>query len=287
MVPIKRKFNSLMYRIALRGFRFLERTLGIHVTPVHYYSPIPDTRTLGDDVFESEFSMTGVDMNDSVQTEWLKSIAPRYVDEYTPAENTGLSLVDSAVLYAMIRERKPRIMVEIGSGESTRISLQALTVNREEGHPCQFIAVEPYPSSFLQEFKQDWFTLIQEKVENVDVDLLSQADILFIDSSHVSRIGSDVNYELLELVPRLKKGALIHWHDIMIPGNYWRDWTMDGNKFWNESYLLHAFLLFNKAYDVRWASRYTQEKHQQKVQQAFPYFSPLHRNTSFWIERVK
>lgn len=285
MSVLKRKMNSLIYRLALRFFGFFER-YGLHVTPVHYYSPIPDTSTLKDEVFEKSFSMTGVAMNDAGQIDWLADVAPRYAEEFTPAGNTGLSLVDSAVLYAMIRERKPEVMVEIGSGESTRISLKALEKNREEGHQCIFYAVEPYPQPFLREFRQDWFALIPEKAEDVDIDFLSQADILFIDSSHVCRIGSDVNYELLELVPRLKKGALVHWHDIMIPGNYWQDWTMEGNKFWNESYLLHAFLLFNNAFEVRWASRYAGERLRVEMKQTFPYLTPQHRNTSFWVERV-
>lgn len=283
---LKRKYGSFLYRASLKSFHFFER-LGVHVTPVHYYSPIPDTRGLDRAVFENDFSLTGVAMNEEEQLRWLESVGGKYGEEFSPRENSGLSLADSFMLYATLRERKPEMMVEIGSGESTRISLEALQKNKEEGHPCRFYAVEPYPGDYLRGIDLSWFTLIEKNVEKTDLDFLAGADVLFIDSSHVSRIGGDVNFEMLELVPRLKRGALIHWHDIMIPGNYWRDWTMEGNKFWNESYFLHAFLLFNSAFRVRWASRFMQERFFAQLQQAFPFVTETHRNSSFWVERVE
>src|SRR5690606_25994821 len=102
----------------------------------------------------------------------------------------------------------------------------------------------------------------------------------------VSRIGSDVNHEMFEIVPRLPLGCLVHWHDIVLPTNYWRDWTEGGTQFWNESYLLHAFLMFNDRFRVRWAARYMQLLHGDRLKARLPFLGDHHRLTSFWIERI-
>src|SRR5207253_7978771 len=127
---------------------------------------------------------------------------------------------------------------------------------------------------------------IRKPVQEVSLDLFDAADLVFIDSSHVSKIGSDVNYEILEIVPRLKPGAVVHWHDILLPRNYPRDWMEHGNQFWNEAYLVHAFLLFNSAFRFLWASAFMQEHHADVLTRQFPYFRVDHRLSSLWIERM-
>lgn len=283
---VKRKYRSLMHRIALGGFRFFEKYCHVHVTPVHYYSPIPDTRDLCDADFEKVFSMEGVDLDDAAQLALLEGVFAPYAEEYSPVENTGLSLLDSLILYAMVRENRPARMIEIGSGESTRISLAALERNRAEGFPCRFTAIEPYPKQWLRDADAPDFTLLEKRVETVPLDFFDDADILFIDSSHTVRLGGDVNREILEIVPGLKPGALVHWHDILIPTNYWKDWTFSGNKFWAESYLLHAFLLFNSAFRVEWASRYMLLNHFEAIAAKFDWMRDSHRCTSFWLRRT-
>ncbi len=132
--------------------------------------------------------------------------------------------------------------------------------------------------------------MIGRNLQEINIDLLKSADLLFIDSSHVSKIGSDVNYEILEIIPKLKVGAVVHWHDIMIPTNYWKRWIVDGNKFWNESYMVHAFMLFNSSYRLIWSSRYMQINRADELIRRFSYFNPEDDNqqiTSFWIEKIK
>ena len=119
--------------------------------------------------------------------------------------------------------------------------------------------------------------------------VFQDVDILFIDSSHVSRIDSDVNYEILEIVPRLKAGALVHWHDIMIPTEYPRAWIESTNQFWNESYVVHSFLIHNRSFAVMWASRYMQLRHPGQLRATFPFFAPNDPNqqlSSLWVERM-
>lgn len=274
-------------KLARRSFHFLERHLDLHVTANEYYSPIPSVKDLTPEVYEREFSMMGVEMNDGGQLDLLDTAFGRYADEYVPQANGGLSLADAFALYALIRERKPRKMVEIGGGDSTLIAMRAVEKNRQEGHPCHFTCIEPYPRPFLREAHWPDYELVTELVQNVPVAMFADADIVFIDSSHVSKIGSDVNYEMLEIVPHTQVGCLIHWHDIVLPTNYWKDWTELSGQFWNESYMLHAFLLFNDAFSVRWAARYMQRRYPDKLQKRFSYLTAEHRLTSFWVERVR
>jgi hypothetical protein len=271
-------------------FKFFEKYFKLHITPAHFYSPIPTTYELGPEVFDKIYDCTGIDWNMSGQQANLEEFHAKYYNEYKPTVNIArFSQVDSFILYSFIRERKPAKMIEIGSGESTKVSLAALEMNKKEGSTCEFYAIEPYPEKFLRDIHSSDVTLISKKLQEVDIDLLTSADLLFIDSSHVSKVGSDVNYEILEIIPKLKVGALIHWHDIMIPTNYWKRWIDNGNMFWNESYMVHSFMLFNKSFRVVWASRYLQIKYPDELRKCFSYFSPEDDNqqiTSFWIERV-
>jgi len=285
---MKVDIKKIVLFVAAKIFQFFERYFHVHITPVGYYSPIPNTCKLNEEIFEKIYDDKGLDLNVSEQMQNLSEIFPKYLAEYTPSANLGLTLVDSFILYAMIREKKPGLVVEVGSGDSTKIALQALERNFNGGLKTEFIAIEPYPKKHLRTISKNYFKLVEKEVQNIEVERLNSADLLFIDSSHVSKIGSDVNYEILELVPNLKKGAIIHWHDIMFPTNYWRDWTLRGNMFWNESYMLHAFLLFNDSFRVIWASRYMQIYHSEKMVAQFPWFdASKHRCTSFWIQKVK
>lgn len=131
--------------------------------------------------------------------------------------------------------------------------------------------------------------MIEKKVQDVELKYFAEVDILFIDSSHVAKIGSDVNYEILQIVPQLKVGAVIHWHDIMIPSDYPRKWIESGAMFWNESYMVHAFMLNNNCFRIIWASKYMQIHYPDNLRDTFYYFTPNDPNqqlSSFWIERV-
>lgn len=268
-------------------FLFFEKFFNLHITPVDYSSPIPSLKQLDPAIFDKVYACDGLDWNINEQKFYLNHIFPRYSSEFIPYPNSGLSPVDSFILYAMVREAKPKVMVEIGSGQSTKISLNALDVNAKQGVPGKLFAIEPYPRGYLKEIKNEKFTLIARNVQEVNSDFFKDADMLFIDSSHVLKIGSDVCYEILEILPKLKKGAIIHWHDIVIPRNYWKDWTYKATMFWNESYVLHSFLLFNSAFSVIWASGYMRLNYPQDLKAGFPYFIPeKQRCSSFWIKRI-
>jgi hypothetical protein len=272
-------------RLIQAAFPYLERYLGIHVTPVHYYSPIPTTYEIGNDIYEERFTCGGIDWNDADQLTTLDK-ARSYAAEYQPAPNTGLSLLDAMMLYTFIRDRKPRTMIEIGSGVTTGIAMDALRKNREEGHPFQFTAKEPFPSAQLRALSDPNFTLRVQPVQQVELNAFCGADLLFIDSTHVSRIGSDVNYEVLEIIPALPSGCLVHWHDIAMPMNYWKDWIQSGNQFWNESYLVHALLMYNRVLSIKWAAHYMKLTHMAELSQAFPTDWAQRRLSSLWVEKL-
>lgn len=281
---VQHLFTGATRRFARAVFPLAECLFGLHVTPNDYSCPIPSVKDLPADIYDRRFSLRGVDMNLPAHDHLLHELFPRYL-EYTPQPNGGVSLADAYALYARIRHHKPRRMVEIGGGDSTFISLAAIARNRDEGHPCHFTCIEPYPRAFLRQATWLDYTLIVQKVQDVDLAVFDDADILFIDSSHVSKIGSDVNHELFEILPRMKPGSLIHCHDIVIPTNYWRDWTEGGTQFWNESYLLHAFLMFNSEFRVLWAARWFKLEQGDRFAAVLPFLQPAHRLTSFWVQR--
>ena len=130
-------------------------------------------------------------------------------------------------------------------------------------------------------------SLIEKKVQDIDLEFFSQlesGDILFIDSSHTVKIGGDVNYLFLEVLPRLKPGVIVHVHDIFLPFEYRRDWVLDEFRFWTEQYLLQAFLTFNSEFEVLMANSYLNHYHQQELKAAFPGL-PSWAGGSFWMRR--
>ena len=281
---IKQIINNIKYSL----FIFFEKYFRIHITPVHFYSPIPEISNLEKQDFEVTNNILIKFDNDKHVT--LLNEIKRYIPEYTPMVNPALSTVDSINLYCMIRLNKPKKIVEIGSGYSTKIILLAMGKNEKDGFPCSLIAIEPYPKKFLTDISLSNFKLLEEKIQNVDHNLIFDTDMLFIDSTHVSKFQSDVNTEIFQIIPTLKVGTLIHWHDIMIPGDYPENWIRNGNKFWNESYLVHAFMLYNESFEVVWGSKYMQMYCPSLISEYYndiDITGPNEQLSSFWIKRVK
>jgi len=281
--------------LAGKYFRFWEEQ-GFHLTPVHFYQPIPDTRTLTDDLWEKEPEMIGMEMNEAVQSELLRSIFPRFQTEYNqfplvatdvPYEfylhNGSFEGTDALVLYCLVRHFQPKLILEVGSGFSSRISAQAALRN---GH-TKLTCIEPYPDAILAAGFPGLTSLIPKLVQEVGLDVfqtLGAGDILFIDSSHVVKCGGDVNYLLLEVLPRLSPGVLVHFHDIFLPWEFPKAWILEKRLFWTEQYLLQAFLTYNSEFKVLFANNYMGIKYQQEMQAAFPQ-SPWWGGGSFWVRR--
>ncbi len=270
--------------------------LGLHITPVHFYQPIPDTRLLPESLWTQPSALPGIDMNDDVQLDLLRNCFPNFRDEYKqfPAEapdqpgqfyfgNGRFSGTDALVAYCMVRHFRPGTIVEIGSGYSSLISGQAAAKNGVSALVC----VEPFPLDFLRQGFPGLRSLLEKKVEDVGLDFFSQlqsGDMLFIDSSHTVKIGGDVNYLFLEVLPRLNPGVIVHVHDILFPFEYSRAWVMDECRFWTEQYLLQAFLAFNSQFEVLVANSYLGHYYLDDLKATFPT-SPWWGGGSFWMRR--
>jgi len=279
--------TRVIHKIAMRTFPFWER-LGLHVIPAHYYYPVPSSADLPDAFFDRVSECVGIDWRIDVQQDLLRHVFPKYVSEIDLTPNDGLALVDAAVLHAMVRHFRPRKIVEIGSGQSTRITARACALNQREGMTCEFVAIEPYPSAMLRGGFEGLSRLRAEKVQQVELGEFADCDILFVDSSHVVAMGGDVTFIQLEIVPRLRPGCLVHFHDILLPGAYWKDWVRGPRFFWTEQYLLQALLMFNAEFQVLWAARFMQMRAAAALQTAFPFHrekDPAQRVSSLWIQR--
>lgn len=289
-----------------RFFGMFERK-GVHILPVDFYQPVPNTRELSEKLWEKPSSLVGLNTKLEHQVELLRDIAQTYLSEYyaipaSPPERpgeytraTGFAGIDGAVLYSMIRKYKPRRIIEVGSGSSSLLSLLALDKNAEErGEAASaFTAIEPYPTQALVEAlsEKENARLIVDKAENVplsEFEALQENDILFLDSSHTVRIGGDVVYEILEVLPRLKKGVLVHVHDIFLPQEYPKEWVLERYTFWNEQYLFHAFMAFNSDFETLWSGGCMHVKHPEELTRHFPDYDPGKQGAgSYWIRRTK
>ena len=282
------------------------QSLGFHISLNNFYSPIPDTRTLKENLWSRHPELVGVDLNEKKQLELLSLFMSRFKIKYDkfPRNRTStlheyyvnngfFGSVDGEILYCMIRRFKPRKIFEIGSGYSTYLSAQAILENREEddGYECELVAIDPYPNDVSKAGFQGLSKLIPEEVQDIPLSQFSKLmenDILFIDSSHVLKIGSDVQYEYLEIIPKLNKGVIIHAHDIFLPAEYPKEWVLKKYIFWTEQYLLKAFLAFNDSFEVLWSGSYMHLRYPDKSENAFSSYTREEQLPgSFWIRRIR
>ncbi len=285
-----------------KGFSLFER-LGVHILPIHYYSPIPDTRILRkkEKLWSRELPLFGIDLNVEGQKRLLETICAPFQNEYLsfPREktdnpfkyylnNNSFGFVSGQMHYCIIRHFKPKRIIEVGSGYSTLVSLAALSRNDEDDYPCEFISIDPYPPQFLENSAID-IKLIRKKVEDIDVSFfesLSENDLLFIDSTHTVKIGGDVNFLILDMLPRLNKGVIVHIHDIQFPYEYFKSYIIKNHFFWQEQYLVQAFLMYNESFKILWCASYMHHKSPELMAK---HFSPYPRErvpTSLYIQKV-
>ncbi len=294
---------SVLHGCRIGAFRLLQK-FGVHVTPNHFYEPIPDTSNIPEEFWDRPSRLIGVDLNEAGQLSLLEQFRTKYKAEFDHFLDSGAGLpagfslsnrsfgpVDAEILYCMIRHFRPNVVFEIGSGNSTFLSASALLKNRSEGgSEGKLVAVEPYPSAAIKEGGAGLTQLVEAPVQSValsEFENLKENDILFIDSSHVLKEASDVQFEYLEVLPRLRKGVIVHVHDIFLPYHYPRSWVVDELRFWNEQYVLQAFLAFNRSFEVLWAGSYTNHTRPEILERTFASYR---RNEtapgSFWFRRV-
>lgn len=237
------------------------------VPPGHYYSPIPSLDEVRRDearIFgQVPRQIEGIDLREPAQLALLEQLALHYADmpfQEQPApglryhfDNPSYAYSDGIVLHCMLRQLRPRRLIEIGSGFSSCVTLD--TNERFLGGALQATFIEPYPALLMSLLRHDdhaRVTIHPRRLQDVDLEVFGQlqaGDILFIDSTHVSRVGSDVNCLFFDILPALSPGVVIHFHDIFHPFEYPKEWIYFGRA-WNELYLLRAFLQYNSAFEV-------------------------------------
>jgi len=290
-----------------RTFAFWHK-LGLSILPNHFYTPIPDIKELKQELWSTHTKLIGVNMNEQKQIELLSFFVTNLKDEYNkfPRQRTAISKpyeyfiendyfgpVSGEILFCMIRHFKPKRIIEIGSGFSTYLSAQTILKNEEQdkNYHCELISIDPYPNNTIKSGFPGLSQQIHKKVQEVSLSIfkkLRENDILFIDSSHVLKIGGDVQYEYLEILPRLNKGVIIHIHDILLPAEYHKKWILTDKLFWNEQYLLQAFLAFNDSFEVLWAGSYLHFNYSDVLKKAFNTYNRNKRfSTSFWMRKIK
>ena len=257
---------------------------GYHIRPIHYYEPLPDFRSITAEQISRRRTYAGIDFRWQEQLTLIDELG-RYRTELSNLDfdfdNDFFAGLDAAVYYSLIRHLQPQRIIEIGGGYSTQIASHALTRNGKGRLTC----VEPYPEARLLTTDTS-VEIIQKRVEEIDVDFfacLETDDILFIDSSHAVKFGSDVCYEFLELLPRLKPGVWIHVHDIFFPHDYPAEWLLDRRLALNEQYLLEAFLSFNNSFVPQLANHWISLDH---AEAGARLWSNDARSSSFWMKRV-
>jgi len=246
------------------------------MSPGHFYSPIPsidEIRTREDEIFgPPPPALPGIDLRDDEQVALVRELARFYGELPFPRtqsnesrywfENWAYSYADAIFLYSMLRHLQPRRVIEVGSGFSSAAMLD--TADRWLPQ-TSFIFIDPDTSTLdalLRPNDRERVTIVRAKLQEVPLttfDTLAANDILFIDSTHVSKTGSDVNRILFEILPRLVPGVHVHFHDVFYPFEYPKEWVYEGRA-WNEDYILRAFLEFNDAFDVvlfgTWLARF-------------------------------
>jgi len=273
----------------LEKFYFAEKN-GFHILKTRYYSPIPISTDLKKDnlLFMENLN---IDFKEEKQIKLLKNLE-KYSTEFRKLAEDGsfnlnnptFSWHDAPIYYCMIRYFQPKNIVEVGGGRSTIVSGFASQKNSN----TNITIIDPFISDSLKNEFSHQIKLIKEPVQKIPISFfenLSENDILFIDSTHVSKIGSDVNFLILEVLPALKKGVIIHFHDIGLPKQYNPNKIKNELNFWNEQYLLHAFLINNDHFEIIFGNSYMAMKHKEKLQNF--YDTGTHpAGGSFWIQKI-
>ena len=270
------------------------------MSPGHFYSPIPsidEIRAREGELFgPPPPSLPGIDLRADQQVALVRKLARFYGEMPFPRmqspetrywfENWAYSYADAVFLYSMLRHLRPRRVIEVGSGFSSAAMLDTADRWLPE---TSFTFIDPDTSTLdalLRPGDRERVMIMRAKLQDVPLttfDTLEANDILFIDSTHVSKTGSDVNRILFDILPRLAPGVHIHFHDVFYPFEYPKEWVYEGRA-WNEDYILRAFLAFNSAFDIvlfgTWLARF----HRQLLAELMP-LTLENPGGSLWLTR--
>jgi len=291
---------------ALAGiFLRLIRTAGLDVLPMcrralfavgllpvrrHYYEPFPGraggtkTRSLPAIHWNIEQQWKLVDSFDwenEIRALPEECIAGRC---FSP-DNQNFRGGDADLLYNVIRHFRPGRLIEVGSGHSTLVAAKALHQNAIDGPSAQHLCIEPYEMSWLESIGVEVNRTTVETLPAGFFSTLRANDLLFIDSSHVVRAEGDVNYIVLDILPTLAPGVIVHFHDIFSPADYPRRWIEEKALLWSEQYLLEAFLSGNSDWELLLSANYLRHQDWERLADKCPLMERNAEPGSFYIRR--
>jgi hypothetical protein len=290
-----------------RAFKSFER-VGVHVAPAHYYSSTPDRRWLrhNEDGWRRPASLTGIHWDLDEQEQWLRSIVGSFpaetaiADVIARAEAVGgfrYGPVEAQMLHAYVRHAAPRRIFEIGSGSTTQISSRAVDMNVAEGRTAsEIVAVDPFINDAVAGLPHVTVRKVGGLELSVDDLALEAGDLLFIDSTHTVKAGSEVPHLYLEVLPRVPAGVTVHIHDIYLP--YLYSPTIYDSQFdWQETTLVAALLVGNDHLRIRAAMSGLHHDRPAVLRELFPEYRPApmdrgigpvdpdhHFPSSLWLE---
>jgi len=304
--------KSVRWRVKLAAWKMLKNTFETFGYTIarrkDYYSPLSAAADLKATAprWNHPSLLKGVDYDLGKMESRFSGLISKYFKEFStlpPYEKLkdhgygpGFTAVDGMTLYMMMREIKPKRYIEVGSGLSTYYCSLAAKKNASEGHPVQITCVEPYPYAKLQEIPG--IEITAKEVQDVDLSLFQQLeenDIFFIDSSHMVKVDGDVPFLLLEVLPSLKSGVMVHVHDVPFPYNipfpadewiFKQIWPM----LWNEAMMLQAFLCYNNKFKVELSTPLIRYFDESFLKKNVPIYESLEQNpqtfSSMWLQRV-
>lgn len=269
--------------------------------PGHFYSPIPDLTQVKNREHkiwrEIPKEILGIDLQEEAQLKLVNNLSAFYkLQPWKDHKQDGLrfyfnnpnySYGESIMLFCLLMHIQPKRAIEIGSGYSSCVILDTNELFFNNSINATFI--EPYPDllfSLLKPHDKNNMSLIPENLQDIDTELfasLSAGDILLIDSTHVSKVDSDVNHILFSILPKLKSGVYIHFHDIFYPFEYPKEWIYEGRS-WNELYILRAFLQYNKEFEIVLFNSYLGYFYKETLVQQMP-ICIKNPGTSIWLRK--
>ena len=304
---MKKSLKNALKRLAYipyfgQAFHKIEQYI-TWVPPGHFYSPIPsltEIQAKEEEIFSKnpERELPGINLNESAQLDLLSEFKKYYNELPFEAykkenlryfyENPAYLYSDAIFLHCMIRHAKPQKIIEVGSGYSSCVTLDTNELFFNNAISCTFI--EPYPQlllSLIKDSDKNRIEILQKRLQDVELSKFSAlcaGDILFIDSTHVSKIGSDVNYIFFQILPYIKSGVYIHFHDVFYPFEYPKEWIYEGRA-WNEAYMLRAFLQYNKDFEIVVFNTFLEFFYKEKFINEMPLCM---KNTggSIWIKKT-
>ena len=271
--------------------------------PGHFYSPIPNLPELeaaADRLWPEKYptELAGIDLRPDQQLETFSTIAKlaraMEINEHKTepwryySDNVAYGMGDALILHGMLRHCRPQRLVEVGSGHSSAMILD--TVEHYLGGKTEVTFIEPYPellSSLLRAADHERVTIVPTQIQDVPLEVftaLQSGDVLFIDSTHVLKTGSDVAWLYANILPNLNEGVYVHIHDVFYPFEYRREWVLEGRA-WTEAYLVRAFLTLNSDFEIVLFSDWLANLHEARIEAELPAML-ANTGAALWLRRV-